>query len=76
MNLIEAKVFVSVMPEEKFEQVFKIINSQIFDIQQQINKNLKMRPVPKIIFRMEKATSQADRIEKLLEEIKPDLIEK
>lgn len=69
-NLIESFVFISVIPEEKAGLVLRILNRQIFKIQQNINRNLNMRPIPKIIFRIEKNTGEADKIEKILEEIR------
>jgi len=69
-NLIQAKVFISVMPEEKTSMVSRILNKKIFELQQKINKRLKMRPVPQIHFVEEKKTSEAGRIEEILEELK------
>ncbi len=69
-NLIQANVWVSVIPEEKSKDIVRILNRQIYDIQQIINKRLRMRPVPKIRFLEEKETIKAGRIEAILEEIK------
>lgn len=69
-NLIQAKVYISVMPEDRISKVLQILNQQIFNLQQVINKRLKMRPIPKIKFMEEKETKKAEEIEKLLEEIK------
>lgn len=69
-NLIQAKIYISVMPENQLPKVLQILNNQIFDLQQIINKRLKMRPIPKIKFVEEKETRKAEKIEKLLEEIK------
>ncbi|HDJ30483.1 30S ribosome-binding factor RbfA [bacterium] len=69
-NLIQAKVYVSVIPQEKSKEVLSILNKKVFDIQQKLNRRLRMRPVPKIIFVEEKETKKAQEIEKLLEEIK------
>jgi ribosome-binding factor A len=71
-NLIEAKVFISVFPEEKSKKVIEILGREIFDIQQEINKKLNMRPIPKIIFVQDKNPSQAGRIEEILEALKKD----
>jgi len=71
-NLFQAKVFVSVMPEEKTEEIFKILNQNIFSLQQKLNKKLKMRPVPKISFVKEKRTVEAGRVEELLRKIKKE----
>ena len=68
-NLIQAKIYISVMPEEQNSQVFDVLKGQIYDIQQLLNKRLKMRPVPRIIFIKEEKTQEAGRIEELLEKI-------
>lgn len=69
-NLIQAKVFISVMPEEKVLNVLRILNQRIYELQQKINKRLKMRPVPQIKFVEEKKTKEAARIEEILEKLK------
>ena len=66
-NLQEAKVYISVMPEAKNEEVMLALEREIFGIQQALNKRLKMRPVPRIRWAMETKTSEAQRIEELLE---------
>jgi len=68
-NLIQAKIYISVLPINKNSQVLEILNHQIYDIQQKLNKRLKMRPIPRIIFVQEKKTQEAARIEELLEKI-------
>jgi len=68
-NLIQAKVYISVLPINKSTQVLEILNKHIYDIQQKLNKRLKMRPIPRIIFVQEKKTQEAGRIEELLEKI-------
>ena len=69
-NLGEAKIYVSVMPEHLISRVFQILNRQIYEIQQALNKRLKMRPVPRIRFIQELKAKEAGRIEELLEKIK------
>lgn len=69
-NLIQAKVFISCLPEEKASQVLRILNRQIYQLQQRINKRLRMRPIPKIEFVEEKKTKEAGRIEEILEGLK------
>lgn len=70
VDLREAKIWFSVLPENKTKEIARILNKRIYDIQQKINKTLNMRPVPKIRFLREKKTKEAARIEKLLEKIK------
>lgn len=71
-NLIEAKVYISVFPEDKSEEVLKILGKEVYDIQQKINKKLNMRPIPKIIFVKDKKIEEAAKIESLLEGLKKD----
>lgn len=69
-NLIEAKVYISVFPEEKAERAIKSLNNDVFHIQQKINKKLNMRPIPRIKFVEDKDISHAGKIEELLSKIK------
>lgn len=69
-NLIQARVYVSVLPEKEIPQIMAALNEKIYVIQQQLNKRLRMRPIPKISFVEEKITAEAGKIEKLLQEIK------
>ncbi len=69
-NLQEAKVYISVMPEARNEEVMVGLERGIFGIQQALNKRLRMRPVPRIRWVIETKTSEAQRIEELLEKTK------
>lgn len=69
-NLIQAKVYFSVMPESSSPAILKSLRKSIYHLQQALNKRLTMRPTPKIIFVEEKATKEAGRVEELLEKIK------
>jgi ribosome-binding factor A len=65
-------VSVSVMPSSESKRVQEILSHRIYDLQQKINRMLKMRPIPKIVFREEKEVSEAAKIEELLEKTKTD----
>ena len=65
-NLIEAKAFITVLPDEKKDKIIKILNNNIRDVQQKINKKLNMRPIPKIKFVRDEIIKNAGRIEELL----------
>ena len=69
-NLIEARAYISVLPEEKTDNIIKVLNKGVYDVQQKINKMLNMRPIPKIIFVRDEKIAEAARIEELLEKIK------
>jgi ribosome-binding factor A len=47
-NLIESKVYISILPEDKDEEIMGLLNRKIYFIQQFLNKKLKIRPVPRL----------------------------
>jgi len=49
-NRQQAKIYVSVFPIEKSEEVLKSLVAKIVVVQKELNKNLRIRPVPKIEF--------------------------
>ena len=71
-NLSECKVWISVIPEGRFKEVFKILSRNIYFIQQKLNKRLKMKRVPKIRFLEERKTAEASKIEEILEKLKKE----
>jgi ribosome-binding factor A len=70
VDLNQAKVYISCLPEEKISKVFQVLNQQIYELQQKLNQRLKMRPIPRIKFVQEEETKEAGKIEEILEEIK------
>ncbi len=69
-DLFSAIVFISVWPDNKAGELFGKLNRSVYQIQQLLNTNLKLRPVPTIIFRYDKNPEEASEIEKLISEIK------
>ncbi|MBU0546731.1 MAG: 30S ribosome-binding factor RbfA [Patescibacteria group bacterium] len=69
-DLGEAKIYISCLPDSWINKAIKILKTNIYDIQQQLNHNLNIRKVPRIIFIEEKQTKEAGRVEELLEKIK------
>lgn len=61
-----AKVFISVLPEDKTPLILENLNKQIYFLQQELNHRLKMRPIPRITFKEEKKILEASRIEEVL----------
>lgn len=72
VDLNQAKIYISVIPEEKKSETIKFLAKNIYQLQQFLNKRLKMRPTPRIYFVGEKETARAGRIEELLEELKKE----
>jgi ribosome-binding factor A len=71
-DLSQTKVFVSVVPKEKQQIVISALSKKIFRLQQELNKKMKIRPVPKIRFVKEKKTEEAERIEQILQKLKKE----
>ena len=68
-NLIQAKIYVSVIPEDKLPRIIETLNKLVYYLQQKLNKRLRMRPIPRIEFVEERQTIEAGRVEELLEKI-------
>ena len=71
-NLIEARAYISVFPEDKTDTIVKILNKGVYEVQQKINKKLNMRPIPKIIFVKDEKIKEAARVEELLNTLKKE----
>lgn len=69
-NLQEARVYISVMPETRTKDALGVLKRDIYDIQQDLNHRLKMRPVPRIKWMGETQMAKAHRIEEIFEQIK------
>ena len=69
-NLIEAKVYISVFPEEKSAGILNVLQKSVYDVQHKINRILRQRPIPKIKFVKDNVLNKAGRIEELLVKIK------
>ncbi len=69
-DLFSTVVFISVWPDNKSKELFGKLNRSIYQIQQLLNKKLKIRPVPKIIFKYDKNPEEASEVESILKEVK------
>ena len=72
VDLANARVYISVIPQEKAKRIVEILNKIVYGLQKTLNKKLKMRPIPKIRFVEERQAGQAARVEELLEEVKEE----
>jgi ribosome-binding factor A len=69
-NQQEAKVYISVLPDQKRELVVNALEKEVIFFQRTLNKKLRIRPVPKIIFIPDANPAQAQQVETLLEQLK------
>jgi len=68
-----ADIFISVIPDSKLNDSLAILTKNVYDIQQDVNKRLKIKPVPKIIFRADTKTSEMIHLEETFKKIEEDL---
>ena len=69
-DLRHSNITLSVFPSEKGPTILKRLDSHIFNLQQKLNKKLKMNPVPKIRFILTLAESESQKIDALIEKTK------
>ena len=67
-TLEHATIWISIFPQEREKEILENIVSQIYTIQQMLNKRLVMRPVPKIRFALDHSGEHISRIEEILGE--------
>jgi ribosome-binding factor A len=59
-----ANVFISVFPEEEEKKAMQDLEKNIYHIQKILDKKLKMKPVPKIVFKTVKLIDIVQNLEK------------
>ncbi len=64
-----AKVLISIYPENLSQKVMKDLDNQINEFQSMLFKRLKMRIVPRLFFRLDDRLKIADEVEKIIEKI-------
>lgn len=71
-DLSESRIFVSVFPENKIEETLAVLNRQVVDLQNILNKKIRTRWMPKIKFFEDKELKEARKIDVLLEKIQKE----
>ncbi|MDP3731229.1 MAG: 30S ribosome-binding factor RbfA [bacterium] len=71
-DLNHVRIYISVFPSQFAEEVLAQINKQIYFLQQILNKKLKIHPVPKMFFVIDKTEERASEVEKIIEEVKEE----
>ena len=69
-DLRYTRIFVSIFPEKEIEYAMRTLEKELYQIQGKLNKKLSMRPLPRIELKVDHTEAEADKIEKLLKEIK------
>ena len=65
-DIKNCKVKISVIPSDKEKLALETIERKIYHIQQELNKKLHLKYVPKLSFKIDQIESKAQRIEEIL----------
>lgn len=72
-------IYITVLPEDKEEEVLNQINKQIYFIQKILNRTLRTKPVPRLRFEIDRITKAEQKVyedlEKIEEELPPEPVE-
>jgi ribosome-binding factor A len=68
-DLHYADVYFLTIPDKASEGVAAELDKNVYLIQQKLNKRLRMRPVPKIRFRIDQGEQEAAKIDEILKRI-------
>jgi len=68
-DLHYAKIMLSIIGQNR-GRVLEILKKNIYDIQQDLNRRLRFRPIPKITFTLDEEEEKREVIEKSLAELK------
>lgn len=68
-DLRYARISVSVFPESETNYAMKTLKKESYPLQGELNRKLKMRPLPRLTFLADMTEAKADVIEKILKDI-------
>lgn len=68
-DVAHANVLISVLPENKEKVAQDILKENVFNIQQELNKKLVLKTVPKIRFVLDETIKKAAHMEELFKEV-------
>ncbi|MFH0987507.1 MAG: ribosome-binding factor A [Patescibacteria group bacterium] len=64
-NLLESEILFTVFPQSKEEEVLQGLRRNVYDIQKILNRKLRMKPVPKIRFKIDEGMKNFYRIDEI-----------
>ena len=63
-------VSISVFPYKESGYALRTLSKELYSIQGALNKKLQMRPLPRLEFKLDSTEEEADKIEKILIDLK------
>ena len=67
-----AKVWVTVVDEEKDKKVLKTLQNNLYDIQGELNRLMQVKMIPRISFHLDTTARYADHINKIFHKIEAE----
>lgn len=71
-DLKNSTIYITVLPEDKEEEVLGQINKQIYFIQKILNRTLRTKPVPRLRFEIDRITKAEQKVYEDLEKIEEE----
>ncbi len=65
----DCTIAITVFPFEKSAEVLKEIKKNIYEFQQRLNRGLRMRPVPKISFKIDESEEKGDKVLRKIDDL-------
>lgn len=66
-DLKHAKIFLTILPLDKEQEVFMMLRKNIRDLQYELHQNIHLRVSPKIFFIIDEAQKRARHIERIMD---------
>ncbi len=71
-NLKSTKIWLSIYPVERASEVLKHLTPQLYDLQGALNRKLDVRPLPRVLLRIDYGAQHAEQIEHKLADLAKD----
>lgn len=68
-NLQSTTVWLYIFPLEQAENILKSLKSQIYDLQGSLNKKLHLKPLPRLLLRIDYGAQHAEDIDRKLSDL-------
>ena len=68
-DLRYTRIFLSIFPEKETNYVVETLKKEKYMLQGALNKKLHMKPLPKLVFKIDTTEIEADKIERILREL-------
>lgn len=68
-NLRSTTIWLYIFPLERGEAILAALKAQIYDLQGSFNRNIHMRPLPRLVLRLDTGAAYADTITRKIDEL-------